>query len=54
MSITRVKCLTAIVAIGLFGANAALLGQGKKLTTTEAKNHIGEQATVCGKVAVSA
>jgi hypothetical protein len=23
----------------------------KKLTTTEAKNHIGEQATVCGRVA---
>jgi len=51
MSISRVKRLTAILAICLFGANATFLGQGKKLTTTEAKTHIGEQATVCGRVA---
>jgi hypothetical protein len=25
------------------------LGQAKKLTTAEAKNHIGEQTTVCGR-----
>ena len=28
-----------------------MLGQTKKLTTAEAKDHVGEQATVCGKVA---
>jgi micrococcal nuclease len=43
--------VTALVAIGLLGASFTLLGQGKKLTTVEAKNHVGEQATVCGKVA---
>jgi len=51
MSITRATCLTAIVAICLVGASGTFLGQGKKLTTTEAKTHIGEQATVCGRVA---
>jgi hypothetical protein len=49
MSIIRARCLIAIVAIGLLGASVTILGQGKKLTTTEAKNHIGEQATVCGR-----
>src|SRR5438105_1007715 len=51
MSITRARCLSAIVAIGLLGASVTIWGQSKKLTTIEAKNHIGEQATVCGKVA---
>jgi hypothetical protein len=51
MSTTRARCLSTIVAIGLLGASVTTLGQGKKLTTAEAKNHIGEQATVCGKVA---
>ncbi|MFZ1974608.1 MAG: hypothetical protein WAU89_17315 [Candidatus Acidiferrales bacterium] len=30
-----------------------LPAQTKKITTAEAKNHIGERATVCGKVASS-
>ncbi|PYU22467.1 MAG: DNA-binding protein [Acidobacteria bacterium] len=51
MSITRAKRLSSIAAIGLLGASATILGQGKKFTTVEAKNHIGEQATVCGRVA---
>jgi hypothetical protein len=51
MSITRARCLTALIAIGLLGVSITALGQAKKLTTAEAKNHIGEQATVCGKVA---
>jgi hypothetical protein len=51
MSITRARCLTAFLAIGLLGASVTISGQSKKLTTTEAKDHIGEQATVCGRVA---
>ena len=47
----RMRALSAILAICLSGASAGLLGQTKKLTTAEAKDHIGEQATVCGKVA---
>jgi hypothetical protein len=50
MSIARTTCLTTL-AIGLLGASITMLGQGKKLTTTEAKDHVGEQATVCGRVA---
>lgn len=37
------------IAVFLLLATALSLGQ-KTLTTTEAKDHIGEQATVCGKV----
>jgi DNA/RNA endonuclease YhcR with UshA esterase domain len=37
-------------AIVQFSANAQT-PQAKKLSATEAKEHIGEQATVCGKVA---
>jgi hypothetical protein len=51
MSTARARCLTAIVAISLLGASGIMWGQGKKLTTTEAKTHIGEQGTVCGRVA---
>ncbi len=51
MSITRARCLTVLVAFSLFGAGVTILGQGKKLTSAEARNHIGEQATVCGMVA---
>jgi hypothetical protein len=50
MSMTRVSLIT-IVFLGLLGTSVTLLGQGKKLTTAEAKNHVGEQATVCGRVA---
>ena len=47
----RPRHLPAVIAISLLGASFTGLGQAKKLTTAEAKNHIGEQATVCGKVA---
>ena len=50
MSIKQTR-LTALVAIGLLGASVTFWGQGKKLTTSEAKYHVGEQATVCGRVA---
>src|SRR5580704_3039082 len=54
MSITRMSHFAArltILAFALAGTSVALSGQSKRLTTTEAKNHIGEQATVCGRVA---
>jgi hypothetical protein len=51
MSITRARCRAALAAIGLLGVSITIWGQSKKLTTAEAKNHIGEQATVCGRVA---
>jgi hypothetical protein len=44
---------TALLSFGLltsFGVNAQP-PQVKKLTAVEAKDHVGEQATVCGKVA---
>ena len=47
----RPRHLPAVIAISLLGASFTGLGQAKKLTTAEAKNHVGEQATVCGKVA---
>jgi len=47
----RLRPFLAILTICLVGASITVFGQGKKLTTAEAKNHIGEQATVCGKVA---
>ena len=47
----RLSALSAILAICLSGASAGLMAQTKKLTTAEATNHIGEQATVCGRVA---
>jgi hypothetical protein len=43
--------LRATLAICLLGSSVTGLSQSKKLTTAEAKDHIGEQATVCGKVA---
>jgi hypothetical protein len=50
-SITRPSCLIAFFAISLFGVSVTILGQGKKLRASEAKHHIGQQATVCGRVA---
>jgi hypothetical protein len=50
MSIRRPWCLTALVTISLFGVSVTLLGQGKELRASEAKYHIGQQATVCGRV----
>ena len=41
--------LFSFLIVTLFCVNAQ--SQVKKLTATEAKDHIGEQATVCGKVA---
>jgi hypothetical protein len=41
----------AIGTICLLGVSLTAFGQAKKLTAAEAKDHIGEQATVCGKVA---
>jgi hypothetical protein len=51
MPITPLRYAALFVAISLFATDLPTLGQGKKLTTTEAKNHIGQQATVCGRVA---
>jgi DNA/RNA endonuclease YhcR with UshA esterase domain len=51
MSITRLRRLTALFAVSLLGVSSAFWGQDKKLTTREAKYRIGEQATVCGRVA---
>jgi hypothetical protein len=48
---SRLLALTATFAIFLLGSSVTGLGQNKRLTTAEAKDHIGEQATVCGKVA---
>jgi hypothetical protein len=44
---------TTLVALLVFASpgTSAQSQQGKKLSASEAKNHIGEQATVCGKVA---
>jgi len=47
----RVRALGAIGALCLLGVSVMALGQAKKLTAPEAKDHIGEQATVCGRVA---
>jgi hypothetical protein len=49
--VVRIRLLSALFAISLLSATVAVFGQAKKLTPTEAKDHIGEQATVCGKVA---
>ncbi|HEV2523341.1 MAG TPA: hypothetical protein VGT24_13255 [Candidatus Acidoferrales bacterium] len=42
--------LLSFLLLALFGVNARSQ-QAKKFTAVEAKDHIGEQATVCGKVA---
>lgn len=44
--------LTLLAALCLV-AIPSLPAQTKKITTAEAKSHIGERATVCGKVASS-
>jgi len=46
-----VRALGAVGALCLLWVSATALGQAKKLTAAEAKDHIGEQATVCGRVA---
>jgi hypothetical protein len=47
----RLLTLTATLAICLLGPSGTGLSQNKKLSAAETKDHIGEQATVCGKVA---
>jgi hypothetical protein len=49
-SVRRKSCI-ALLTICVFGAIATATAQEKRLATTEAKDHIGDQATVCGKVA---
>jgi hypothetical protein len=51
MSIRHISFLSALVAITLVGTNVTILGQGKQLTTSGAKHHIGQHGTVCGMVA---
>ena len=48
---SRLLALTTTLAICLLGSDVTGLGQTKRLTTAEAKDHIGEQNTICGKVA---
>jgi hypothetical protein len=43
------RVLLLFLMLVTFGARVQ--SQVKKLTATEAKDHVGEQATVCGKVA---
>jgi hypothetical protein len=45
------KSFRSLVVLAFcFLINPALHAQAKKLTTAEAKDHIGDRATVCGKV----
>jgi len=43
--------LAVVVACWVIAAFSGLNGQGKTLSAKEAKDHIGEHATVCGRVA---
>ncbi len=56
MTKRRVKYLYPVLVF-LLGCwlciTAATFGQSKKLTVSEARDHIGERATVCGKVVSS-
>jgi hypothetical protein len=45
------KSLRSISALFLFLSISLLPAIAATITTAEAKNHVGEQATVCGKVA---
>lgn len=51
MSITQPKRLGALVGIGLVAASVTIFGREQKLTSREAKYHVGQPATVCGRVA---
>jgi hypothetical protein len=56
MTKCRVKYLypALVLLLGLcLCITAATFGQSKKLTASEARDHIGESATVCGKVVSS-
>ncbi len=43
--------LKSLTTVGLVFFAMSAFAQAKKLTAAEAKDHIGEQATVCGRVA---
>jgi hypothetical protein len=45
--------LAVVAACWLMAACSGLYGQGKTLSAKEAKDHIGEHATVCGRVATA-
>ena len=45
--------MAVVVGCWLLAACSGLSGQGKTLSSKEAKDHIGEHATVCGKVVSS-
>jgi hypothetical protein len=51
MSIRPARSLAWFIAISLLGAAVPTLGQGKRITRRDAKRHVGQQATVCGRVA---
>jgi hypothetical protein len=42
---------TILTLLIFFVVNSPAYSQGNKITASEAKNHIGERATVCGHVA---
>jgi hypothetical protein len=48
-SIRRLKILLGIIS-ACFAAALVVHGQSGHITALEAKNHVGEKATVCGKV----
>ena len=50
MSLAPQRPVTLFLALSLIGFSVKASGQGKKLTTREAKHYIGQQATVCGRV----
>jgi hypothetical protein len=45
--------LSAFLVASLLCITVATVGQAKKLTASEARDHIGERAMVCGKVVSS-
>lgn len=47
--VVRTLRVTLLLAVWL-GTALAALAQTGRITTREAKNHVGEKATVCGKV----
>lgn len=47
---SNVLLVASVTLASLFAISAFVSGQTKKLTAEQAKDHIGEQATVCGQV----
>jgi hypothetical protein len=50
LNMTTIRALLMIWIAGLASLALAQSGPPPRLTAADAKNHIGEQATVCGKV----